>query len=351
MSALSSTPYALRSANIDVGPPFAHPAVPVRAHYLGTYTPLTCPDEYILSIRQLVDYYKYEIQYNSDHSSSAVPLIVNTQGWVKGLGEELLRAIEVIVEPTDLFDFQSLEETRAPEGWTTSPPYQTSQLPYDIDTSLSTQRVHTLEAAQVSPLQARYTPADLRVLSTLTYFYASLPSSSTGVKWDFSAPLSAQRPWVVDVSSNNAIDQIYIIGEGSEGVRAHDLMLALNGSIVALVDHEEETSEVSEVYVTGRPPPPAESSTILGLALIRAIRQLTAYSYQLQILTPLPPSELARCSAIIKNGAIELPLAGLLDWRNPSAPATEEPFLDRTSVEVVGGDRRRFRKNLMRKGM
>ncbi|WVQ96487.1 hypothetical protein IAU59_003592 [Kwoniella sp. CBS 9459] len=364
-----------------IGPSFTHPLVPHRAHYLGTYTPLTCPDEYIASIRNLIEHYKYELQYptfppsSSSKVTETIPLVVNTQGWVKGLGEELLSSIEGMTEPTHIYSFESVEEeSYQGPGWTTSPTWQNAQLPFDGSSypypaessgnNAAVVKRFKLDPAPVSPLQARYTAADLRVLSIISYFHSTL--SPSGTRWDFTAPLLAQPPWEVEYGVGKAIEKVYMIGEGSEGVIESDLPLALNGSVVALLEYTEQPVEDQDqegVYVQARPAPSLESVNCLGLALIRAVvpsNSSTGGEGRLHLLTPLPPSVLARCKAIVKNGAIELPNPGMMDWR---LPLTEEgmtgigknwdqvPFFDVSGIEVVGGERRRFRKNIMRKGM
>ncbi|WVF68971.1 hypothetical protein IAT40_003745 [Kwoniella sp. CBS 6097] len=366
-----------------IGPSFTHPLVPHRAHYLGTYTPLTCPDEYIVSIRHLIEHYKYDLQYPTFPSSSSgkisetIPLVVNTQGWVKGLGEELLSSIEGMAEPTHIYSFESAEEeTYHGPGWTTSPTWQNAQLPFDgsysypaegSSNAVSVKRFK-LDPAPVSPLQARYTAADLRVLSTISYFHSTL--SSSGTRWDFTGPLLAQSPWEVEYGAGKAIERVYMIGEGSEGIIGSDLPLALNGSVVALLEYTEQPIEDQDqdqegLYVQARPPPSHESVNCLGLALIRAIVPSPSTSSsglegRMHLLTPLQPAVLGRCRAIVRNGAIELPNPGMMDWRTPISQEgmtgigktwDQVPFFDVSGVEVVGGERRRFRKNIMRKGM
>ncbi|KAK8858722.1 hypothetical protein IAR55_002951 [Kwoniella newhampshirensis] len=363
-----------------LGPPFSHPAVPFRGHYLGTYTPLTCPDEYIAAIRHLVEHYRYNMQHNdaedtnSDKIGSLVPLVVNTQGWVKGLGEDLLREIEAIAEASHIYAFTSPthEEDNRHQGpgWTQSPKWETSHTLPPISTTAS--KTFTLDPAPVSPLQARYTAADLRVLSTITYFHSSLArvilplSIQAGhfvtatkpvstVSWDFSVPLAASPPWEVEYGLGKGIERVYLIGEGSDGVVENDLPIALNGSVVALMEFLDTPDDAEgKLYAQARPLPALDAVNFLGLAIVRAITH-----EKIHLLTPLSPSDLARCRALVKNGAIELPTPGMLDWT--TGGVSEEgmagkkwedvPFLDVSGVEVVAGERRRFRKNIMRKGM
>ncbi|WWC62750.1 uncharacterized protein I303_105347 [Kwoniella dejecticola CBS 10117] len=337
-----------------LGPSFTHPKNAYRSHCLGTYTPLTCPDEYIASLRHLMEIYKFDIQHSSSDSISPrssskindnVPLVINTQGWVKGLGEELLRSIESICEPTHTFSFSSPYEDDLPEhiggGWTTSPTYQIAPLP-DVYGKISKQI--TLEPIPSSPLQARYTAADLRVLSIISYFHSSSSSDwsmntdtkQEGVKWDFTKPLMAIPPWEVEYGPQKAIEKIWMIGEGSEGVVSEDLGIALNGAVAGLIeiledspDTDTETGGEKGVYVQGRALPRLDSINLLGMGLIR---QITS------------DHSLIKWRLGQSQG----------DNKKWSYRITDSRFIRlsrQCGVEVVGGERRRFRKNIMRKGM
>ncbi|KAK4685213.1 polynucleotide 5'-hydroxyl-kinase GRC3/NOL9, partial [Tremellales sp. Uapishka_1] len=337
-----------------LGPSFTHSRVPLRAHYLGSYTAQTCPDEYIDAIRHLVSHYRYEIQYSSTPSSAEdgriqeiVPLIVNTPGWVKGLGEDLLRAIEGIAEPTHIFAFAEPEPTTIPQdgGWTSSPTFHQPDLPPMYPTSTSPPIIYTLEQAPVSPLQARYTPADLRILSTISYFHSDLAAS-----WDFSRPLLAFPPW--QVSLGTTLNRVILVGEGGDGVLPQDLPLALNGSVVALLEHLEEESPKGDMYQQGATYPVLDETNFLGLALIRGIN-----GSEIHLSTPLPLEKVIKAKIVVKNGAIEMPTCGLMDWRRGAEDDgiagvkwDDVPFLESGGVEGVGGGRRRFRRNLQRKG-
>ncbi|OCF57102.1 hypothetical protein L486_05961 [Kwoniella mangroviensis CBS 10435] len=362
------------------GPSFTHPSVSYRAHYLGTYTPLTCPDKYITSLKHLLEIYKFDIQHSLSASTSTftnkindqVPLVVNTQGWVKGLGEELLQSIEGMSEPTHIYSFSSPYEEEqqytSTNGWTNSPVYPTSLLPDPYSDEKVQIKQIILESAPITPLQARFSAADLRVLSILSYFYSSI--SPEGIKkWDFAKPLTYLNPWEVEYGTdtkNKAINRIYMIGEGSEGVLSEDLNIALNGSIVALIEFINTVSMIEDgdedqVYLQGRSLPELDSMNFLGLGLIRYIQpsSLTLLDGKIHLLTPLSAEVLGRCKGLIKNGAIELPTPGMLGWSKSNSNSSTQgegeegqiPFFDKSGIEVVGGERRRWRKNIMRKGM
>ncbi|GMK53769.1 hypothetical protein CspeluHIS016_0103550 [Cutaneotrichosporon spelunceum] len=324
-----------------LGPPFTHPREPARATYLGELSPQPCPDAYMAAVHSTIQHYQYEVQYPpaslqgaSARRTDVVPLVVNTQGWTRGLGEELMRAIEVAAEPTHIFAFDEREDAL--------------DMVHSGGTVPQSARVFTVVPAPASPLQPRYSAADMRALALLSYMY----SVGLDGRWDVSVPLFAHRPWVVTLGEG--VRRAYLIGEGSEAVNPADLPLALNASLVALLNIPELEGPL---YEQGSIPP--EDATCLGLALVRAVR--VGERTQLQLLTPLPSSTLARATAIVRNGALELPPAGMLDWRArvPGGGVPDEglagvrwedvPFFDAAGSGAVGGERRRFRKNLQRK--
>ena len=214
--------------------------------------------------------------------------------------------------------------------------------------------VHTLQSAPVTPLLARHTPSDLRTLAMISYFHSRLVSS--GGRWDFNVPLLAIPPFQVELSTSTTspLRRVYMTGEGSESIIPQDLDLALNGNIVALIHETDQDPNIESIYEPTQTPS-LDESTFLGLALVRGIRK-NEDGYTLHLLTPLSEDVLSKANTIIRNGAVELPLAGMLDWRAPNAPDLvgakweEAPYLDVSGVVGVGGERRRFRRNLMRKG-
>ena len=57
------------------GMPHMHPLTPVRAHYIGHLSPEWDPQRYGSAVTDLA-------RFHAKHSS-AVPLVVNTCGWIK----------------------------------------------------------------------------------------------------------------------------------------------------------------------------------------------------------------------------------------------------------------------------
>lgn len=333
------------------GPAFSHPTTPLRSHFIGALNPRLSSDHYLACISHLIDAYRYDVQYpihapaDSPKISEVVPLVINTQGWVKGLGADLLLEIERLAEPTHTYTFAEVEDPASSHG---------EDYTADVDAQLRTGfgAVCQLEPIPASPLLSRFTASDMRTLSTISTLHAHM--TDPRVFWDFSSPLASHAPWQVTLDS--VFHELYITGEGADGIIPDDLPLALNGRLVALVERTDGTPP-TPLYHPGRALPPPTETHCLGIALIRSI---SPDGKTVHLLTPLPAAHLARASIMI-CGELELPVCGMLDWRNPAAtpvtstalfgvPWDEVPFLTDGRDQGVGMARRKWRRNIMRRG-
>ncbi|KAL6304103.1 hypothetical protein BKA93DRAFT_898475 [Sparassis latifolia] len=331
------------------GPPFTHPSVPHSAHYIGAATPRNSPSHYLDSVQALIQTYNVHLQHaglvddtsqgvssDEDRIVDLIPLVVNTMGWTKGLGADLSRRVEEITDPSDIFELGT----------------------------------YLLEPVPSTVLSHRYTPADNRTLSMLSYFYAVFPVKSdasalqncTAMSWRTSLPLCAQPPYEVDWKS--AFDRTFLTGAGTEDVVPTEIHRVLNGAIVAMVSCEPdtldtETDDMTAAWSTSPPykqdaaPPTPFGSSCAGLALVRSLSPVPASV--LHLLTPLPPHALSRVRVLVK-GELELPVWGMLDFRAgdggeiAGVESGKVPYLRWGKGEGTGGDRRRVRRNLMRRG-
>lgn len=367
------------------GPPYTHPALPFRAHFILSTTPKTSPSIYLDGVKDLIDAWRVDVMHVSvfdevdgdERVSDTIPLVINTMGWSKGLGVDLMQKIEAMVEPGYVFDF------RVKDNFSHSNLFELSPQPQHHHTD--TVQICVLESAPFSALSLNYTPADHRSLSILSYFYAIFPSplklqrhgpnfdQLTAQSWDTILPLCAMRPFEVDV--HTAFDQIILLGAGSEDVVPDELSKVLNGALVGFVrldrrlssDLQADNSGLTALYTQCQPPPSPSESSCIGLGLIRGVSFPPEYAEDpssratLHVLTPVPPSMLVGARILVK-GEIELPIWGMLDFRHFSnngdtgiiagVERGKVPYLQwgRSSKGVVGADKRRVRKNLMRRG-
>ena len=286
---------------------------------------------YRLDIQTPID--DFPIDDDDERITESIPLVVNTMGWTKGLGADLLLKIHDIVQPTGIFE---VEAPVYDDYWPPSRPGA---------------GIHRLEPILQLP-NAPFGATDLRMLNLLSYFHAIFPPSPspsscyrqvTASTWNTSLPLCAQPPYAVDVSL--AIDQIMLTGAGAEDVVPSEVLGVLNVAVVGLVDCEDDQTVMQEgglPYVQAAPPPTPTHSTCRGLALIRAVSENVFH-----ILTPVPSELLGRTRVLVK-GEMELPVWGMLDFREEKKEVL--PYLQWHKGQGIGAEKRRVRRNLMRRG-
>jgi len=371
------------------GPPYTHLVLPFRAHFIASTTPKTSPSMYLDGVKDLFDTWRVDIVHVSmlddvdedERVADMIPLVINTMGWSKGLGVDLMQKIEAMVEPGYVFDFRVDDSFSRPHSF---------EVPFhhhDAHTTQTYAQTYVLESAPSSALSANFTPADHRSLSILSYFHATFSSSPLRLQshepsfdrlmaqsWDTTLPLCVIRPFEVDV--HTAFDQIVLSGAGSEDVVPDELSRVLNGALVGFVqldrrfplntDSRADGSSLMALYSQHQPPPAPSESSCVGLGLIRGVSFPSASEdpssrATLHILTPVPPAMLADARVLVK-GDIELPIWGMLDFRQlcdngdidtiAGVEKGKVPFLQwgRSSKGAIGADKRRVRKNLMRRG-
>ncbi|KAJ7765438.1 hypothetical protein DFH07DRAFT_810597 [Mycena maculata] len=368
------TPGGLVALNIIerpvFGPPFTHSTIPNFAHYVGTTTPRSSPSQYLASIQALVETYQLDVQtpadadFNGDSRiADAIPLIVNTMGWTKGLGADLTLKIEDLVHPTDIFEVEApfYEHSSSFEAAPSSanPPPNA--------------KLHLLQPIAPSVLSTNYSASDHRSITILSYFHAIFPRTAltelrqfTATMWNTMLPLCAYPPYEVDWSL--ALDKITLCGGGTEDVVLSEIDRVLNGALVGLVSYEPGSLEIDNIsgstmgthvevvsplpYTQGSAAPSPSTSMCHGLALIRAI---SPSSPHMHIITPLPPQLFSKCRVLVK-GEMELPVWGMLDFRSDNdgdiagVEKSKVPYMQWGKGEGLGGEKRRVRRNLMRKG-
>ena len=390
------------------GPPFTHPTLPVTAHYVGATSPRSSPSHYLAAIQATLEAYRLDVRvpsstfFPSDEDADDVdedrricdfiPLVINTMGWTKGLGADLNKKIEDMAQPTHVYEIEGDSSISEGQPWTLDP----TTNPYPYPGSGREMKSHLLTAIPPSVLSTNYTAADHRALSILSYFYAIFSSPSylipqiqadnsllpalsnpglTALQWDTSLPLLAQPPYEVD---SRVFRSLVLSGAGSEDVIPTEVGMVLNAALVGLVscqfDSEMDLGNIPRgiaddeptiPYIQGRAPPSPAMSSCLGIALIRSTSAAGCSSgpspsdlqtLQMHILTPLPPSYLAQAKVVVK-GEMELPIWGWLDHRVDTASVAgldqgKMPYLQwgKGPEGAVGSERRRVRRNLMRRG-
>jgi polynucleotide 5'-hydroxyl-kinase GRC3/NOL9 len=222
-----------------LGPPFANSHLEAkRSLFIGSTSPRDDPDYYTASLVELLLVWRQEFGvYGDDDATSGfspAPLIINTHGWIKGLGYDLLMDLIHTAAPNFIFAFQSTatQSRNLPPSFITSviPPGHTSSegkappkilyltsLMDDLDADFTAQRYH---------------PSDHRMLNLVSYLHMNhMDKRNEGSTWwDFKTRLVERVPWCLDWTVG--LQGIWVF---FEEVKYSQLLYALNGSVVALI--------------------------------------------------------------------------------------------------------------------
>lgn len=292
-----------------------NPLAPRRATqtalFFGGVTSELDPGRYLESLSQLVAHFK------DAASGTTIPLVINLDGWIKGLGFQVLSSFLSSHAPSHIVQINGTNAT------------QQVDLSMAVPGSLSC--VHTLPSfssvsgTSVSP--ALSVPASAwRDLRYVHYFLDDpclevefsqndLIKDSDGV---IASRLASQKPYMVPWESVRC--------QTADGTPV--LPEILNGCIVGLC-------------LDG---PSGRQHGCVGLGIIRSVDPSKRLFY---VLTPVPPSALPNVKLFIV-GNLCLPIA----CTNLGDKSSSFPFLSETSMStnIIGSMPMKSRKNILRKG-
>ncbi|KAF2763954.1 hypothetical protein EJ03DRAFT_332275 [Teratosphaeria nubilosa] len=322
-----------------LGPSFTHLASVaseqyrlIRCHSIAATSFKDDPDHYLACAKDLVQ-----------HVNTRMPLVINSCGWVSGLGATIAADLVKITGVADLIVLDPVDQTLI-------------ELLQQKATAITVHRI----LRQPSRPSAR-TPAELRNMQTMAYFHQR--ASSTDTTWS-SKSISAARPWLVKYAQPNAgIRAIVSYGQ----LPSPDFLAeVLNGSLVAIEaienlhfstafgrqdDAEHDTTTWLSSTPEGLPYPFPNDQDIprpldpkfshcIGLALVRAI---DVEQQELQLVTPIPESQISALmerEVVLVRGGFDAPEWAYLEdlyCGGEEAAAVERPWVTRREPVGVEG--------------
>ncbi|CAN6633776.1 hypothetical protein TRVA0_014S01332 [Trichomonascus vanleenenianus] len=313
---------SLQNAGFNFGPSYTHRALPLRAHCLGDVSPKDEPGLYLSYMRDL-----FKV-YSENQKVSEAPLIINTPGWTRGLGLDLLVQISNETQPTHII-FLGPEDSQEQIFGALGRP----------DARCMTPEMVGLQ--QISP---RYTSTDIRNLHLLCYLY----------NYDFSSHMTEVSPYELPYKSSSSDADGAISGvliQQDDGIDSTDVALALNGTMVAVMAVDKDTDIQTDGDVDGLPYitnpthvlAPSASHT-LGCAIIQSI---DTENKLIRLLTPLSPESLPGAQLILVRGRLTLPV--WMYWTPSLAQKFDQiPYLSNTKSIGAGSMTPRVRRNIQR---
>jgi polynucleotide 5'-hydroxyl-kinase GRC3/NOL9 len=309
-----------------MGPSYTHPAdyghhhlELVRSHHIGFLSPKEDPYHYRACVEDLAATYQRHIRKNP-----RCTLIINTSGWIKGLGLDLLKKFGKVLDITDLVAFELGRESDKDS-------YHHSE---ELDPKIEKR----ILLACANEKDLKVTPAESRTMQIVSYMHHGFLSPDAKMASWHRTPLAAMRPWEVPYAgAEPGIQGIAILGGDVEPIY---LATAINATLLSIVVVEDEDL-LSNATLTRTPAedlPYLQCVTTIfngspgawfdpsrcycaGLALLRAI---DVEEKCLQLLTPVPQWVMAGWSGkkvVLVRGRLELPVeemvAGLEGEKTP----------------------------------
>ncbi|XP_071904163.1 polynucleotide 5'-hydroxyl-kinase NOL9 isoform X2 [Coffea arabica] len=261
---------------------------PERCFFFGDISSKRDPTTYLTYIFALYDYYRKEYCMfdKIERHHAGVPLVINTPGWVKGIGYDILVDMLKYISPTHVVKICiSTESKNLPVGvfW------------LDEDDSTSTTIIEVNSARQDSFKRSVLVQKDARLmrdLRVMAYFRQCCPSqlNITTIR-ELANALAAQPPFEISVSSIK-IKHLHC------QVPKTEIFYSLNATIVGLAISSESGENLSPC---------------IGLGIVRGIDTFRNILY---LITPVPPDSLEKVDLLLQ-GFIQIPTC-LLQGDNKS---------------------------------
>ncbi|KAH7864996.1 hypothetical protein Vadar_000927 [Vaccinium darrowii] len=252
---------------------------PERCFFYGDISSKRDPTAYSKFIFALYDYY-WKVYCKSDLSegpgNTGVPLIVNTPGWVKGIGYDLLVDMLKYISPTHVVKICiSAESKNLPAGafWLDEGQDATGML-----IEVNSARQDYLKRSVLVHKDARL----LRDLRIMAYFRQCFSSdlSITTIK-ELAYALAAHPPYEIPMSSIK-IKHLHCQVPNTE------VFYSLNATIVGLAVSSEDSEHLPHC---------------VGLGLVRSI---DTFKRVLYVITPVPQNTLEKVDLLLQ-GFIQIP--------------------------------------------
>uniref|UniRef100_A0A8C7D6Y2 Polynucleotide 5'-hydroxyl-kinase NOL9 n=1 Tax=Oncorhynchus kisutch TaxID=8019 RepID=A0A8C7D6Y2_ONCKI len=316
-----------------LGPPFTHQWAPEHMIFYGQSSCETDLDRYLESLKSLWRLYNRE-----------TPIVINTMGWVKGFGFQLLVDIIRLFSISHVVQLSSGDKVMCPQltpeflrsshGWQTHPPVQ-SALGEDNSGTHPAQRSYTLFRIH-SEFEGAGRPGEMRHqrsneqrdLALLGYF-SQLQSPEPGPV----RPLHCFTPYQVPHSA-------VAVGVTHCEVAPTHVLYTANASLVGLCCLNEKVSgRGSPVLLSQTPVCPC-----VGFGVLRGVDMARGLYF---LVTPVAPSILRQVNCLLL-GAVTLPNTLLT---GQTGILGDPPYVTMDySFELTGAGKLHVFKGLVRPG-
>ncbi|KAG9400643.1 Polynucleotide 5'-hydroxyl-kinase nol9 [Aphanomyces cochlioides] len=304
-----------------LGPGYTHLQPAFRSYFFGFSSPKADPTLYMNAVEALVAAY-------ASHDTF-IPLVINTDGWIKSMGYDLLNATLTATSPAHVVQVVALSKAKS----------------FDVPIS-SEWKLHPIEMWDADPPQPTRSSKELRQFRLHAYFLGDVPVPGnvslvnvhcTSEQTRYGRLLSTIYPQQVPYRVPFANVALRISGAS---VPPSQVLHVLNGSVVGLCIHPHDVKPANDgpLVVLDNPMVPC-----VGHGIVRSI---DVERREYHIVTPVPRKILQHVNLLVR-GHISLAFQ-LLDQ---SAVYGHTPYVvvDVLPAEGTGASLMESRNNLKRK--
>ncbi|XP_057951921.1 polynucleotide 5'-hydroxyl-kinase NOL9-like isoform X2 [Malania oleifera] len=251
---------------------------PERSFFFGDVSSKKDPAAYMNYIFALYDYYKDEFRMfnkSKNPGRTELPLVVNTPGWVKGIGYDLLVDMVRYIAPTHVVKIGiSAEGKNLPAGafW----------LDRDDDGTHTLIEINSARQESSNRVQVRRDAHLLRDLRIMAYFRQCIPSDlNVSTMKEFVHTLASHLPYEIHFSK---IKIRYLHCR----IPSTEICQSSKATIIGLAISSDDAEHLPEC---------------VGLGIVRGI---DTFRQLLYVISPVPQSTLEKVDLILQ-GLIQIP--------------------------------------------
>ena len=327
-----------------LGPPFSHQTTPLASYFYGQISPGETPREYIKLISELFHV------YHNEHRTDG-PLVINTQGWMQGLGLLLLVDVIRLTQPCHIVHITSPQEKRnVPVKL--SDELLESQRGFYYDATYNSvkggcgpRQYHELPITQVQTQHTHLRKYKSRVSrdQAVTSYFSQLYVSNLDLHRGSGLPF---EDWIPPQMSTIVPYMVHwgdvALHAMHENITSDVMLFAFNLSLVSLVHVDPQLVKPSENLDSVRTLIGHPVAEYIGFGIVRNIDPTNKLFY---VLTPVPKERLEGVNALVR-GSCQLPTSYFLEDKKSDRPYYCADYINVAS-KVASGMKPRY--NLKRK--
>lgn len=328
-----------------LGPGFTHMKNPLRSFFCGATNPGTDPLFYMKAVTALLELYERKWgQRLGESTRQVVPLVINTDGWVKSMGHDLL--CQVIMQANPQHVVQLISTTKSKQFIVPTAKDARWQVhcvdPWNPDTASSAQPPRGSKEMRLFRLHSYFVSEKICHLSTTQLQNIHAMSEKDQLYQEFARAYGEVCPFMV------SFDAVDVCFAGASVPPSH-VLLSLQCSIVGLcVNRHREAIVPAENADRSHQPPriqlKAVHSPCLGVGIVRGIDAARRLFF---ILSPLPKEMMQHVNLLVRgNISVDALFHGQV-----GAGSMYTPYVvtDVVASEGTGSSTMQSRNNIKRK--